>query len=217
MACRSSDALGPVLAHGGTRVGVGGSFLDITKWHPDVQGRGGERMPQSMRPDGSGDPGAAVNPADDPICAVPVQPAPVNGAEDRPFAALNNRQINRPRGTWCERNRNDFAALAGNHQCPVARSMPMAGSASPWLRGETAAWLRRTGTFPVPLAEMPGEVAAAYGDWSLTVTGAERPGPTTTWGVGMTRPWCCSIQAGSPRYGRPWTSSPSSRPRPRRS
>ena len=44
------------------------------------------------------------------------------------------------------------------------------GGVSPWLRGETAAWLRRTGTSLLPSEEISGELAAAYrlqldGDW----------------------------------------------------
>jgi len=67
-----------------------------------------------------GDPSAAGGPADDPGCAVPVQPATVSGQEYRSFAALPDGQVDRPRGTRCERDGDDLAALAGDHQYPVA-------------------------------------------------------------------------------------------------
>jgi DNA-binding CsgD family transcriptional regulator/tetratricopeptide (TPR) repeat protein len=55
-------------------------------------------------------------------------------------------------------------AAAAHREAVLAAAA--AGGALPWLRGETATWLRRTGTSPVP----PGEVAAPYrleldGDW----------------------------------------------------
>ena len=50
-------------------------------------------MPQCVRPDGLGDPGAAGGLADDPGGAVPVQPTAVSGQEDRPAAALADGQV----------------------------------------------------------------------------------------------------------------------------
>jgi hypothetical protein len=79
--------------------------------------RGGdERMPQRVRPDALADPGAAGDTADDPGGAVPVQPPPVSGPEDRACCALADGQAGRPRGTRGERDRDDLAALAGNHR-----------------------------------------------------------------------------------------------------
>ena len=49
-------------------------------------------MPERVRSDGFGDPGAARDLADDPPGAVPVQPAPVRGQEDRPGAAFPGGQ-----------------------------------------------------------------------------------------------------------------------------
>ena len=77
---------GPVVSHGGPRVSVGRGFLHVTQRHASIEGCGNERVPQGVRPDGLGDPGAAGDPADDPPGAVPVQPPPVRGEEDRAFA-----------------------------------------------------------------------------------------------------------------------------------
>jgi hypothetical protein len=63
-----------------------------------------------MRPHGLGDPGTAGCLADDPRDAVPVQPAANGGQEDRPFAALADGQVNRPRRTRNERDGDDLAA-----------------------------------------------------------------------------------------------------------
>ena len=65
---------GPVVAHGGARVGVRGGFLHVAQRDPGVEGGGDERVPQGVRADLLGDPGAAGDPADDPGGAVPVQP-----------------------------------------------------------------------------------------------------------------------------------------------
>jgi len=56
--------------------------------------------------------------------------------------------------------------LAAAHRDAVLAGLAAADGAYPWLRGEAAAWIRRTGTSPLP----PGEVAAPYrmeldGDW----------------------------------------------------
>jgi len=56
-----------------------GGFLDVAERDPGIQGGGDERMPQRVRPDRFGDPGAEGDPADDPGGAVPVQPLPLGG------------------------------------------------------------------------------------------------------------------------------------------
>ena len=66
------------------------------------------------------DPGAARHAADDPGGAVPVQPPPVRGDEQRPLGALADGQVDRPGGTRGERDGDDLAALAGDDQSPVA-------------------------------------------------------------------------------------------------
>jgi len=56
--------------------------------------------------------------------------------------------------------------LAAAHRDAVLAGLAAADGAYPWLRGEAAAWIRRTGTSPIPA----GEIAAPYrmeldGDW----------------------------------------------------
>jgi DNA-binding CsgD family transcriptional regulator/tetratricopeptide (TPR) repeat protein len=56
--------------------------------------------------------------------------------------------------------------LAAAHRDAVLAGLAAADGAYPWLRGEAAAWIRRTGTSSLP----PGEIAAPYrmeldGDW----------------------------------------------------
>jgi hypothetical protein len=53
----------------------GSGFLHIAQRDPSIQRGGDERVAQSVRPDGLGDPGPAGHPPDDPPGAV-VQPAP---------------------------------------------------------------------------------------------------------------------------------------------
>lgn len=50
---------GPVMAHGGPRVGAGGGFLRVAGWSAGVRGGGVEGVPQGVRPGGLGDAGAA--------------------------------------------------------------------------------------------------------------------------------------------------------------
>jgi hypothetical protein len=83
---------------------MGSGFLHVSQGHAGVQGGGDERMPQRVRPDVLGDPGAAGNAADDSPGAVPVQPPPVRGEEDRSLASLADSQIDRPRGARRQRD-----------------------------------------------------------------------------------------------------------------
>src|SRR5262249_23629091 len=83
---------GAVVADRGPRVGMGGGFLYVPQRNPGIERRGDERVPQRMRPDRFGDPGAAGGPADDPGRAVPVQPAAIKSQEDRPVGALADGQ-----------------------------------------------------------------------------------------------------------------------------
>jgi hypothetical protein len=46
--------------------------LNIPQRHPGVQRRGDERVPQRMRPDRLGDPGAVGGPANNPRSTVPI-------------------------------------------------------------------------------------------------------------------------------------------------
>jgi hypothetical protein len=76
-------------------------------------------VPQRVRPDGLGDPGAAGGLADDPGGTMTVQPPAVRRQEDRPRAPFADGQVNRSRGAWRERDGDDLPALAGDHECPV--------------------------------------------------------------------------------------------------
>ena len=64
-------------------------------------------------------PGVARHPADDPGGAVPVQPSPVRGGEQRPFGSLADSQVDRPGGARRQRDGDHLAALAGDGQRPV--------------------------------------------------------------------------------------------------
>jgi hypothetical protein len=77
-----------------------------------------------VRADVLGDPGPAGDPADDPGGAVPVQPPPVPGDEQRSLRALADSQVDRAGGARGERDGDDPAALAGDHQGPVAALEP---------------------------------------------------------------------------------------------
>jgi hypothetical protein len=102
------------------RVGVRGGLLYVAQRHPGVEGGCDERVPQRMRADVLGDPGAAGDPADDPGCAVPVQPPPVRSDEKRPCGALADGQVDRASSARGERDGDDLAALAGDDQGAVA-------------------------------------------------------------------------------------------------
>jgi hypothetical protein len=51
---------------------------------------------------------------------VPVQPLPVGADEDRPFHALTDRQVDRPRGPGRERDGDYLAALASDNKSAVS-------------------------------------------------------------------------------------------------
>jgi hypothetical protein len=89
---------GLVVPDRGPRVSVGGSLLNIAQRHAGVQGGGDGCVSERVRSDGLGDPGTARDLPDDPPGAVPVQPPPVSGEEDRAVAAFAGRQVNRPGG-----------------------------------------------------------------------------------------------------------------------
>lgn len=108
-----------VAAHGGARIGVGGGFLHVAQWDPGVERGGDERVPQRVRADVLGDPGAARHPADDPGSPVPVQPPSLVRDEQRSFGALADGQVDGAGGAGRERDGNDLAALAGDDQGPV--------------------------------------------------------------------------------------------------
>ena len=77
-------------------------------------------MARGMRPDRLGAAGPAGDAADDPPGAMAVHPPTVGTKEYRPFAALADGQVDRPGGTRRERDGDDLAALARDHQSTVA-------------------------------------------------------------------------------------------------
>jgi hypothetical protein len=94
--------------------------LHVAQRHAGVE-RGGdnERVSERVRADGFGDPGPARDLADDPPCAMAVQPPPVGGEEDGAVAAFAGGQVDRRGGAGCGRGGDDLAALAGDRQGPV--------------------------------------------------------------------------------------------------
>jgi hypothetical protein len=79
-------------------ISMGGCFLHVAQRHAGIKGSGNEGVPERVWTDGLGDAGLAGDPADDPPCAVPVQPDAARGQEDRSLAALSDGQVDRPGG-----------------------------------------------------------------------------------------------------------------------
>jgi hypothetical protein len=132
-------AAGTVIAHRRARVGVRGGFLDVAERNSGVEGGGDECVPQRVRPDRLGDPGAAGHPADDPRGAVPIQPLSVRAEEDRPLHALSDDQVDRPCRAGRERDGDNLAALAGDDKRPMpaldAQEPPRSGCRPPLAPG----------------------------------------------------------------------------------
>jgi hypothetical protein len=122
---------GPVIAHRGSRVRVRGGFLHVSQRDPCVQGGVDERVPQGVRPDVLGDPGAARDPADDAPGAVPVESAAFGGEEDRSVAAFPDSEVDRAGGPRGERDGDDLAALTGDGQRAVAAFQAVASISAP--------------------------------------------------------------------------------------
>src|SRR5215470_13039136 len=77
-------------------------------------------MPQGMRPDLLGQPGAAGDPADDPPGTVPVQPFLRCGEEDRSLGAFADRQVDGAGSAGGEVDDSFLAALASSREGAVA-------------------------------------------------------------------------------------------------
>ena len=88
---------------------MGGGLLHIAQRNPGIERRSDKCVPERVRAGRLGDPGAARHPADDPHGAVPVQPAPVAGAEDRAVAPFAGGQVDRPGGAGSERDGDHLA------------------------------------------------------------------------------------------------------------
>ena len=72
-----------------------------------------------MRPGFLRQPGAASDPADDPPGAMPVQPPPVSGQEERAITSFCDGQVDRSGGAGRERDGDHLAGLASDDQGPV--------------------------------------------------------------------------------------------------
>ena len=72
-----------------------------------------------MWPGGLGDPRTARDPADDPPGTVTIQPPATRRQEHRSFAAFADGQVDGTGGARRQRDGDDLAALADDHQGPV--------------------------------------------------------------------------------------------------
>ena len=157
---------------------MGGGFLHVAQRDPGVQCGGDECVPQRVRPDVLGDPGAAGNPADDPPGAVPVQPAPLCGQEDGSFVAFADGQVDRPGGAGCERDGNDLAALRVITRVRCPRSTPRASISAP-VASETRSPLRASREISACSAGGPSPAATSSAPSSLRSSpwrGTRNPG-----------------------------------------
>src|SRR6266545_2583212 len=119
-----------------------------------------------MRPDALGDPGAAGCLADDPGSTMAVQPAAISSQEDRPLAPFADGQVDRPGGAWRERDGDDLAALAGDHQGSVPRSTPRASMSAP-VASETRSPFRASREIRACSAGGPSPAATSSAPSSL--------------------------------------------------
>src|SRR6266571_3849406 len=108
-----------VIAHGRAGIGVGGGFLHAAQRNTGIQSRGDEGVSESVGSNRLGDTGAPGVSVHYTRRTVPVQPAAVCRDEDRAFAALTDRKVDRPRGARRQWDGDDLAALAGDDKGPV--------------------------------------------------------------------------------------------------
>jgi hypothetical protein len=111
---------GPVIAHGGARVGVPGGDLHIPQVHPGVQHRGHERVPEHMRV-GPADPhsrgsGQVAQPAGG---GVPVHPGSAHVEQDRPGGPAVHGALDGPSDSGRQGHQHHLAALAADPQYAV--------------------------------------------------------------------------------------------------
>lgn len=101
---------GPVVAHAGTEIGVAGGLLDVAEGNAGVEGSGDERVTKRVGSHTLGYPGPSGDAAHDPPGGVAIDPSAVGSDEDRPIAALADRQIDGPGGAGRERHGHDLAS-----------------------------------------------------------------------------------------------------------
>ena len=135
-----------------------------------ASGGGDECVPERVRSDRLGDPGTARQRADDPPGAMPAQPAPVSGEEDRAVAAFTGGQVDRPGGARRQRDGDNLAALAGDRQRPVATLQAQVLDVS-------------AGGLPRPAARSAREARSAH----ARVAARARPPPAGQWSSGTSR------------------------------
>ncbi len=110
---------GPVVAHRGARVGMTGRFLNVEQRDTRIESGRDERMPQRMRSDPLENPGPSSDASHDPGGAMTIETATAAVTENRAGAVFPDGEIDRPCGSWRERDRHRFAALAMNNECAV--------------------------------------------------------------------------------------------------
>jgi CO/xanthine dehydrogenase Mo-binding subunit len=93
--------------------------LDVAQRDPGIQRGGDEGVPERVRGDGLGDPGAAGGLADNPPSAVPVQPPPVGGQKHGAVNTFIDGRVDGPGGPRRQRDGHDLTALAGDGQRPL--------------------------------------------------------------------------------------------------
>jgi len=108
-----------------------GGLLHIAQRNPGIERRSDKCVPERVRADRFGDPGAARHLADDPHGAVPVQAAPVSGEEDGAVAAFAGGQVDCPGGARRERDGDNLAALRVIVSVRWPRSRPRCSMSAP--------------------------------------------------------------------------------------
>ena len=96
-----------------------GGFLNVAKRHTGIEGRVDERMPHGVRTDPLEDPGPSGDASHDAGRAVTIETATGTVTEDRTGAAFPDSEVDSAGGSWGERDRDSFAALAMNDKGAV--------------------------------------------------------------------------------------------------
>lgn len=75
---------------------MAGRLLHVAQRYASVEGGGDEGVPQRVRPDSPGGPGASGDASHDPPGGVAVESSTIEVDEDRPVVAFADRQVDRP-------------------------------------------------------------------------------------------------------------------------